>query len=138
MRILFARCPEIRIRLILDGTGALVDPAGADRKELGRIMLKEDIDRFESVLPVPGRVSSSHRNVRKTEGLKEFYLKDRPDGGGREGVVAHRGRLLPGVRRSDLYRPGGSGDPRREAGRRRWTAATGAGSSRRKAIPPCA
>ena len=57
MRILFSRCPEIRIRLILDGTGALVDPAGADRKELCRIMLKERRRRIRSVLPVPGRVS---------------------------------------------------------------------------------
>ncbi len=74
MRILFARCPEIRIRLILDGTGALVDPAGADRKELGRIMLKEDIDRFDPYFLSPGGFLL-YRNVRKTEGLKELYRR---------------------------------------------------------------
>jgi glutamate dehydrogenase len=74
MRILFSRCPQIRICLVLDGTGALVDPAGADRKELSRIVLKEDIEMFDPFCLSPGGFLL-YRNVRKTEGLKELYRR---------------------------------------------------------------
>jgi len=74
MRILLSRCPEVRIRLILDGTGALVDLSGADRKELGRILLKEDIERFDPFCLSPGGFLL-YRNVRKAEGLKELYRR---------------------------------------------------------------
>jgi glutamate dehydrogenase len=74
MRILLSRCPEIRIRLILDGTGALVDPAGADRKELSRIVLKDDIEMFDPFCLSPGGFLL-YRNVRKKEGLKELYRR---------------------------------------------------------------
>jgi glutamate dehydrogenase len=74
MRILLSRCPEIRIRLVLDGTGALVDPRGADRKELSRIVLKDDIERFDPFCLSPGGFLL-YRNVRKTEGLKELYRR---------------------------------------------------------------
>ncbi|MGA7104793.1 MAG: NAD-glutamate dehydrogenase domain-containing protein [Candidatus Deferrimicrobiaceae bacterium] len=74
MRILLSRCPEIRIRLVLDGTGALVDPGGADRKELSRIVLKDDIERFDPFRLSPGGFLL-YRNVRKTEGLKELYRR---------------------------------------------------------------
>jgi len=74
MRILLARCPNVAIRLILDGTGALSDPRGADREELARILLKEDVESFD-----PGKLSPGgflvYRNVRKTEGLRELYKK---------------------------------------------------------------
>jgi glutamate dehydrogenase len=74
MRILLSRCPQVRIRLVLDGTGALVDPAGADRKELSRIVLKDDIERFDPFRLSPGGFLL-YRNVRKTEGLKELYRR---------------------------------------------------------------
>jgi glutamate dehydrogenase len=74
MRILLSRCPEIRIRLVLDGTGALVDSAGADREELSRIVLKDDIERFDPFRLSPGGFLL-YRNVRKTEGLKELYRR---------------------------------------------------------------
>ncbi len=74
MRILLDRCPQVRIRLVLDGTGALVDPAGADRKELSRILLQDDIERFDPFCLSPGGFLL-YRNVRKTEGLKELYRK---------------------------------------------------------------
>ncbi len=74
MRILLSRCPEVRVRLVLDGTGALVDPAGADRKELSRIVLKDDIEMFDPIHLSPGGFLL-YRNVRKTEGLKELYRK---------------------------------------------------------------
>jgi len=74
MRILLDRCPRVRIRLVLDGTGALVDPKGADRAELSRIVLKEDIEEFDPFRLSPGGFLL-YRNVRKTEGLKEFYRR---------------------------------------------------------------
>jgi glutamate dehydrogenase len=74
MRILLDRCPQVRIRLVLDGTGALVDTAGADRKELSRIVLKDDIEGFDPLCLSPGGFLL-YRNVRKTEGLKELYRR---------------------------------------------------------------
>jgi len=46
IRLLLDRCPKVKINLILDGSGALFDPAGANRSELRRILFKGDIDRF--------------------------------------------------------------------------------------------
>jgi glutamate dehydrogenase len=46
IRLLLDRCPKVKINLILDGSGALFDPAGADRRELRRILFKGDIDSF--------------------------------------------------------------------------------------------
>jgi glutamate dehydrogenase len=74
MRILLERCPHVRTRLVLDGTGALVDPEGADRTELSRIVLKGDIEEFDPFRLSPGGFLL-YRNVRKKEGLKELYRK---------------------------------------------------------------
>lgn len=74
MRILLDRCPRVRIRLILDGTGALVDPEGADRAELSGLVLKKDIEEFDPFRLSPGGFLL-YRNVRKTEGLKELYRR---------------------------------------------------------------
>jgi glutamate dehydrogenase len=74
MWILLDRCPKVAIRLILDGTGALYDPAGADRKELSRILLKEDIEGFDPQKISPGGFLL-YRNVRKTEGLRELFRR---------------------------------------------------------------
>lgn len=46
IRILLERCPKVKINLILDGSGCLFDPAGANRTELRRILFKGDIDSF--------------------------------------------------------------------------------------------
>ena len=40
MRILLERCPQVKIKLILDGTGAIFDPEGIRRSELGRRVLQ--------------------------------------------------------------------------------------------------
>jgi len=84
MRILIDRCPKAAIRLILDGTGALCDPAGIDREELSRIVLDGDVEAFR-----PGKLHPGgfllYRNERSTEGLRELYKRvDRTD----TGVVA--------------------------------------------------
>ena len=81
MRILLSRCPKVAIRLVLDGTGALYDPAGADRTELSRILLREDVDAFDPQRLSPGGFLL-YRNVRRTEGLRELYRRVERDGQG--------------------------------------------------------
>lgn len=74
MRLLLARCPHVQIRLILDGTGALVDPAGADPKELSRILLQQDLEAFDPAKLSPGGFLL-YRNVRRKEGLRELFRR---------------------------------------------------------------
>jgi glutamate dehydrogenase len=74
MRIMLERCPQARINLIIDGTAALVDPAGADHDELRRIVLKHDLDAFDPNRLHPGGVML-FRSGRRTEGLRELYRK---------------------------------------------------------------
>jgi glutamate dehydrogenase len=81
MRILLGRCPKAAIRLILDGTGALCDPAGIDRGELSRIVLSGDVEAFRPEKLHPGGFLL-YRNERRTEGLRELYKRvDRTEGG---------------------------------------------------------
>lgn len=74
LRLLLERCAAVRITLVLDGTGALHDPAGADREALGRIVLKKDIEAFDPQALHPGGFLL-YRNVRRTDGLRELYKK---------------------------------------------------------------
>lgn len=74
MRILLDRCPGVSIRLILDGTGALFDPAGLDRGELSRIVLRADAEAFRPEALHPGGFLL-YRNERRTEGLRELYKR---------------------------------------------------------------
>ncbi len=74
MRIILERCPRVAIRLIVDGTGALVDPGGVDRGELSRILLKEDVEGFDPARLSPGGFLL-YRNARRTEGLRELYKR---------------------------------------------------------------
>ncbi|MHB1013219.1 MAG: NAD-glutamate dehydrogenase domain-containing protein, partial [Desulfobacteria bacterium] len=81
MRILLDRCPKAAIRLILDGTGALCDPAGVDRGELSRIVLHGDVETFRPEKLRPGGFLL-YRNERRTEGLRELYKRvDRTEAG---------------------------------------------------------
>lgn len=74
MRLILERCPQAQIRLIVDGTGALCDPAGADHAALQRVVLRSDLDAFDpEALHVGGFLL--YRNVRRTEGLRELYKK---------------------------------------------------------------
>ncbi|HEU5361560.1 MAG TPA: NAD-glutamate dehydrogenase domain-containing protein [Candidatus Deferrimicrobiaceae bacterium] len=112
MRILLARCPKVAIRLILDGTGALFDPAGANREELSRILLKEDVEAFD-----PGKLSPGgflvYRNVRKTEGLRELYKRaERTEAGVTERWITmdefyQEFDSLPFTVQADLFLPSG-------------------------------
>ena len=74
MRIMLDRCPQLAIRLILDGTAALCDLSGADRTELQRILLKEDLDAFNPEALQPGGFMLFRTGSRK-EGLRELYRK---------------------------------------------------------------
>jgi glutamate dehydrogenase len=74
LRIMLERCPLARINLIIDGTAALVDPAGADHGELRRIVLARDLDAFDPDRLHPGGFML-FRSGRRTEGLREMYRK---------------------------------------------------------------
>ena len=74
MRIMLDRCPQMAIRLILDGTAALCDGSGADRTELRRIVLKEDLAAFDPHALHPGGFMLFRTGSRK-EGLRELYRK---------------------------------------------------------------
>jgi len=87
IRLLLDKCPKVRISLILDGSGALFDPAGADRTELRRILFKGDIDIFRPSKLHPGgfilyrthqkkdRLSRRFKRVSKTgKGLVEKWV----------------------------------------------------------------
>jgi glutamate dehydrogenase len=81
LRILLARCPGVRIRLVLDGTAALVDPAGLDREALSRIVLHADAEAFDVTRLSPGGFVL-YRNARRTEGLRELYRRVEMTGAG--------------------------------------------------------
>ncbi|ORJ57590.1 NAD-glutamate dehydrogenase domain-containing protein [Geothermobacter hydrogeniphilus] len=80
LRLLLERCPQVQIRLILDGSGALVDPAGADREALAQVVLKSDIDGFDPQALHDGGMMI-FRSQTKKDGLRELYRKvSRTDG----------------------------------------------------------
>ncbi|MBE0616714.1 MAG: amino acid dehydrogenase, partial [Proteobacteria bacterium] len=71
---LLERCPRVRVNLIVDGSGALCDPAGADRQALSRVVLRADVEGFDpEALGVGGFLL--FRNQRRREGLRELYRK---------------------------------------------------------------
>ncbi len=74
LRLLLERCPKVQIRLILDGTGALLDPAGADHQALQQVVLKSDIDQYDPNALHDGGMMI-FRSQTKREGLRELYRK---------------------------------------------------------------
>jgi glutamate dehydrogenase len=74
IRLVLERCPRAQIVLVLDGTAALCDPAGADRGELARIVLKDDLDAFDPARLNPGGFMLLRTGSRR-EGLRELYRK---------------------------------------------------------------
>ena len=74
MRIMLERCPQIRIKLILDGTGAVFDPEGMARDELQRIILNSDLDAFSPDKLHPGGFILYCRQQR-VEGLRELFKR---------------------------------------------------------------
>jgi glutamate dehydrogenase len=74
MRLLLERCPQVRINLVIDGTGALFDPCGADPGALKKIVLKGDVDAFDPQALREGGFLL-YRTHRRIEGLCELYRK---------------------------------------------------------------
>ena len=81
IRLLLERSPGAAIRLIVDGTAALIDPAGLDRAELARIVLRKDADGFDPARLSPGGVLL-FRTQRRTEGLRELHRRVEMTAGG--------------------------------------------------------
>ncbi|HJV66086.1 MAG TPA: NAD-glutamate dehydrogenase domain-containing protein [Geomonas sp.] len=112
MRILLERAPQVAIRLILDGTAALYDPQGADRAELSRIVLKEDLDAF-----APGMLHEGgfmiFRSGSRRDGLRELFRKvTRTSGGVQEEWIStdefsREYASLPFQVQADLFIPAG-------------------------------
>lgn len=74
LRIILERCPGVQIRLILDGTAALYDPNGISHDALSRIILKHDLDAFNTSFIGKGGFIV-FRTGRRMEGLKELHRK---------------------------------------------------------------
>jgi glutamate dehydrogenase len=74
MRIMLERCPQVKIKLILDGTGAIFDPEGVQHGELKRILLKYDLDDYDPSTLHPGGFIL-YRRHQKTEGFRELFKR---------------------------------------------------------------
>ena len=74
LRLLLERCPGVQVRCIVDGTAALLDPAGLDRAALSDIVLRADAEGFDPARLHPGGFVL-YRNARRTEGLRELYRR---------------------------------------------------------------
>jgi glutamate dehydrogenase len=74
LRLLLERCPNVSVRLVVDGPAAIYDPKGLDREALSRIVLRADADAFDATRLSPGGFVL-YRNARRTEGLRELYRR---------------------------------------------------------------
>jgi glutamate dehydrogenase len=74
MRLLLERCPKVKILSLVDGTAGLYDPEGAERAELRRIVLKQDLDHFRPEALHPGGFMLFRADHRQ-DGLRELYRK---------------------------------------------------------------
>jgi len=74
MRLLLERCPKVAIKLIVDGTGALFDPEGLDKKALSDIVLQHDVEEYNAeALHVGGFIL--YRMKTRKEGISNVYKK---------------------------------------------------------------
>jgi len=74
MRLLLERCPKVAIKLIVDGTGALFDPTGLDKKALSNIVLQDDVEGYEPEALHPGGFILYRMKTRK-EGISDVFKK---------------------------------------------------------------
>ncbi len=112
MQIMLNRCPKMQIRLILDGSAALLDIKGADPTELRRILLKDDLHAFDpTALHVGGFIL--FRGAPKDDGMRKVYrrVKRTADGVVEEWVsvdeMSREFGDLPFSVAADLFIPGG-------------------------------
>jgi len=74
MKLLSERCPQLKLKSITAGSGALYDPGGVDLNELSRLVLRNDVIQFNpEMLHSGGYVL--FRKERRREGLRELYKK---------------------------------------------------------------
>lgn len=74
MRLLLERCPKVAIKLIVDGTGAVFDPEGLDKKALSNIVLQHDVEEYDAAaLNVGGFIL--YRMKTRKEGISDVYKK---------------------------------------------------------------
>jgi glutamate dehydrogenase len=84
MHLLLMRCPHVKILVILDGTAGLYDPEGANHKALSDIVLRHDLDHFNSEALHSGGFMVFREEYRK-EGPRKLYKKmTRTDSGVQE------------------------------------------------------
>lgn len=74
LQIMLDRCPQMKIRLILDGTAALFDMEGADPEAVRRILLKEDLHAFDPEALHVGGVLLFRGNPRD-DGMRKVYRR---------------------------------------------------------------
>ncbi|MBI5440284.1 MAG: NAD-glutamate dehydrogenase, partial [Deltaproteobacteria bacterium] len=74
LRLLLERCPRVRFRGIVDGSGALFDPVGADPEELSRLALRDDVAGFDPERLHPGGFLLDGGKTRR-EGLRDLRRK---------------------------------------------------------------
>lgn len=74
MKLLLERCPNVQIRMIVDGTGAVFDPAGVEHAALAKIVLKDDLQALDvNALHVGGFMI--YRLQKHKDGIRELYRK---------------------------------------------------------------
>ncbi len=74
MRLLLECCPQVQIKLIVDGTGALFDPDGLDKTALSKIVLQDDIEGYDPEALHEGGFILYRMKTRK-EGISDLYKK---------------------------------------------------------------
>ena len=80
MKLLLERCPQVQIRLIVDGTGAVFDPIGVDSTALAKIVLKDDLQALD--------VNALHVGGFMIYRLQKHKGGHTDRGGGNHGVAA--------------------------------------------------
>lgn len=74
IKLMLERCPQVRVCLIVDGTGAFYDPQGADHQALADIVLNQDLEAFDpQALHVGGFIL--YRNQTRQDGLRKLFKK---------------------------------------------------------------
>jgi glutamate dehydrogenase len=94
LRLILQRSPKVKIKLILDGTGAVFDPEGMDREELSRIVLREDLDAFDPARLHPGGFIL-YRSRQRNEGMLTLFKRV---------VATHEGLLEQWVTLDEFHR----------------------------------
>ena len=74
IRLMLEQCPQFRLVALVDGSGGLFDPQGADHRELERITLRADLDHFDPQRLHPGG-TIVYRNQQRREAMRQLYRK---------------------------------------------------------------